>query len=122
MLKRLRRFLSPAKLKLVMEGLFSSKLIYGMTVWGRVWGIPGSLDEETRTSRTMTKEDLRKLQVLQNKCMRLVTNSEYRTPTEHLLLATGSLSVHQRIAHISLAQIHTISRNNAITELRSLTT
>ena len=109
MLKRLRRFLSPSKLRLVMEGVFSSKLIYGMTVWGRVWGIPGSLDEETRTSRTMTKEDLRKLQVLQNKCMRLVTNSEYRTPTEHLLLATGSLSVHQRIAQLSLAQIYTIS-------------
>ena len=89
-----------------MEGLFSSKLIYGITVWG----IPGSLDEEARASRTMTKEDLRKLQVLQNKCMRLVTSSEYRTPTEHLLRATGSLSVHQRTAQLTLAQVHTISR------------
>ena len=111
MLKRLRRFLSPVRLKLVMEGLFSSKLIYGITVWGRVWGIPGSLDEEARASRTMTKEDLRKLQVLQNKCMRLVTSSEYRTPTEHLLRATGSLSVHQRTAQLTLAQVHSISRS-----------
>ena len=107
MLKRLRRFLSPAKLKLVMEGLFSSKVIYGMTVWG----IPGGLDEEARTSRTMTKEDLRKLQVLHNKCMRLVTDSEHRTPTDHLLHATGSLSVHQHIAQLSLAQVHAISCN-----------
>ena len=66
MLKRLMRFLSPVRLKLVMVGLFSSKLMYGITVWGRVWGIPGSLDEEARASRTMTKEDLRKLQVLLN--------------------------------------------------------
>ena len=43
--------------------------------------------------------------------MHLVTNSEYRTPTEHLLRVTGSLSVHQRIAQLSLAQVYTISRN-----------
>ena len=56
---------------LIMEGLFSSKLTYGMTVWGRVWIIPGDLDEGT--SPTMKKEDLWKLQVFQNKCLRLVT-------------------------------------------------
>ena len=58
----------------------------------------------------MTKEDMRKLQVLKNKCMRLVTSSEYRTPTEHLLRATGSVSVHQRTAQLTLAHVHTISR------------
>ena len=91
-----------------MEGLFSSKMIYGMTVWGRVWGIPGNPDEESRASPTLTKEDLRRLQVLQNKCLRLITNSDRSTPTAHLLNNTGSLSVHQRIAHLSLAQVHTV--------------
>ena len=48
MLKRLRKYMTPARLKLVMEGLFNSKMIYGMTVWGRVWNIPGDMDEEVR--------------------------------------------------------------------------
>ena len=108
MLKRLKKFMSPARLKLIMEGLFSSKMIYGMTVWGRVWNIPGDLDEGTRTSPTMTKEDLRKVQVLQNKCLRLVTNCDYKTPTSTLIKKTNSLSVHQRIAHLSLCQVYTI--------------
>ena len=108
MLKRLKRHMSPTRLRLVMEGLFSSKLIYGMTVWGRVWGIPGSHDEEARASPTMTKDDLRKLQVLQNKCLRLLTDSDYSTPTAALLNNTCSLSVHQRIAQLTLAQVYTI--------------
>ena len=91
-----------------MEGLFSSKLIYGITVWGRVWGIPGSHDEEARASPTMTKDDIRKLQVLQNKCLRMLTNSDYSTPTAILLSNTGSLSVHQRIAQHTLTQVHTV--------------
>ena len=108
MLARLRRHMSSSRLRLVMEGLFSSKMIYGMTVWGRVWGIPGSLDEESRASPTLTKDDLRKLQVLQNKCLRLITNSDRSTPTALLLHKTGSLSFHQRIAQLSLAQVHTV--------------
>ena len=61
--------------------MFSSKLTYGITVWGRIWNIPGSLDEEAlgRTSQSLTKEDLRKLQVFQNKHLKIVTNSDYKT-------------------------------------------
>ena len=108
MLKRLKQHMSRTRLRLVMEGLFSSKLIYGITVWGRVWGIPGSHDEEARSSPTMTKDDLRKLQVLQNKCLRMLTKSDYSTPTAILLNNTGSLSVHQRIAQHCLTQVHTV--------------
>ena len=108
MLKRLKKFLSTPRLKLVMEGMFSSKLIFGITVWGRVWDIPGSMDEESRTCPTMTKEDIRKLQVLHNKCLRLISNSDYQTPTATLLQRTGQLSVHQRIAHLSLSQVYSI--------------
>ena len=95
-----------------MEGMFGSKLVYGITVWGQVWHILGSLDEaaQTRTSSSLTKEDVRKLQVLQNKCLRMVTDSDYRTPTEVLLKKTNSLSVHQRIAHLSLSQVYNIHR------------
>jgi hypothetical protein len=106
MLKRLKKFMIPARLKMVMDGISGSKLAYGMTVWGRVWQIPGE-DEDMR-SLTLTKEDIRKLQVLQNKCLRLITNCDYKTPTKVLFQKTNRLSVHQQIAQLSLSQVHSI--------------
>ena len=109
-IKKLRKYLPPARLRVLYEGVFSSKLLYGMAVWGRVWQIPGSMDEDqsTRTSPSLTKEDVRKLQVLQNKCMRLMTDSDYKTPTRVLLAQTNLLSVHQQMAHVSLSQVYNI--------------
>ena len=48
------------------------------------------------------------LQVLQKKCPRLVTNSDYKTPTSILLLNTVAFSVQQRIVHLSLSQVFNI--------------
>ena len=112
-LKKLSKNLPLARLKLIYDGLFNSKLVYGITVWGRVWQIPGSLDEDlaSRTSSSITKEDVRKMQVLQNKCLRLVTDSDYRTPTSILLQKTNSLSVHQLMAHLSLTQVYGIHKS-----------
>ena len=113
MMKKLKKYLPPAKLKIIMEGMFSSKLTYGMTVWSRVWDIPGTLDEDAtvRTSPSLTKDDVRKLQVLQNKCLRIITNSDYRTPTLSLLQKTNTLSVHQMMAHLSLSQVFSIYKS-----------
>ena len=61
-----------------------------------------------RTSPSLTKDDLRKLQVLQNKCLRIVTNSDYKTPTSVLLDKTKLLSVHQQMAQLSLSQVFNI--------------
>ena len=91
-----------------MSGLFQSKLIYGITVWGNVWNIPGNLDVENRLSPSLTKEDLRRLQVLQNKCLRMMTNSDYKTPTQTLLQRTNMLSVHQLTAMLRLSQVYSI--------------
>ena len=109
-LRKLKKYLPPARLKLIMDGVFNSKMSYGITVWGRVWQIPGSLDENlnNRTSPSITKEDVRKLQVLQNKCLRIITNSDYKTPTNILLSKTNSLSVHQKMAHLTLSQTFSI--------------
>ena len=112
MLKKLKRFLPPAKLMMVMDGIFGSKLAYGMTVWGRVWQIPGTQEEDTRSS-SITKEDIRKIQVLQNKCLRIVTNSDYKTPTAALLQKTNRLSVHQQIAHLCLSEVFSIRQSKA---------
>ena len=56
----------------------------------------------------MKKEDARRLQVLQKKCLRFITNSDYKTPTKELLDKTNTLSVHQEIAHLSLSQVYNI--------------
>ena len=70
-----------------MDGIFKSKMVYGIAFWGRVWQILGSLDEDlnNRTSPSLTKEDVCKLQVLQNKCLRMITDCDYKTPTSVLL-------------------------------------
>ena len=112
MLKKLRKFLPPAKLMMVMDGIFGSKLAYGITVWGRVWQTPGTQEEEIRSS-SITKEDIRKIQVLQNKCLRIVTNSDYKTPTAALLQKTNRLSVHQQIAYLCLSEVFSIYQSKA---------
>ena len=53
---------------------------------------------------------MKRLQVLQNKTMRLETNLEYRTPTTELLARTGKLSVHQMVAYTTAVQVYKISR------------
>ena len=68
------------------------------------------VDQNTRQSPTVTKEDVRKLQVLQNKCMRIMTDSDYQTPTRTLLAKTNLLSVHQQMAHLSLCQVFNIQK------------
>ena len=108
MLKKLGKLMPTSKLKTLMFGLFQSKLIYCITVWGRVWNIPGSLDQQNRKSTSLTKEDVRKLQVLQNKCLRLLTKCDYRTPTATMIDKTNLLSVHQLTAHLSLTQVFNI--------------
>ena len=70
-LKRIRRYMTAHKFKMVANCLFYSKLIYCMSLWGSVWDIPGILDETERTSPTISKEDVRKLQTLQNTVLRL---------------------------------------------------
>ena len=57
------------------------------------------------SSSSISKEDMRKLQVLQNKIMRIETGSAYDTPTKTLLKDCNYLSVHQLVAFHSGIQI-----------------
>jgi hypothetical protein len=60
---------------------------------------------------SITKKDRRRLQVLQNKTMRIQTNDGYRTPTTLLLQKTRQLSIHQMVAYHSAVQVYNIAKN-----------
>ena len=87
--------------------MFTSKLTFGIQVYGNVWGMP-SLDLSQRRFTSFTKEDNRRLQVLQNKVLRLrkIDRSiDYNTPTEILVRSSGELSVQQLTAYHTLMTV-----------------
>ena len=63
-LTKLQKYLPDKKFKQLVEGIFTSKLMYCITVWGY----------------NLSKEEMRKFQVLQNKSMRLISHSAYNMP------------------------------------------
>ena len=89
------------KFKLFCNGLFHSKLTYCLQVFSHVWNIP-NLDQEERRFAAFSRGDNRKLQVLQNKVMRLKSHLPFRTSTNSLIKATGDLSVQQLTAYSTL--------------------
>ena len=72
MLRQLRKNLPTVKFKMIVSGLFTSKLIYGITAWGSVWGTNIKYQEISQNSINIKKEDMRILHVLQNSAMRLL--------------------------------------------------
>ena len=101
LLSKLVKLMPKDKFKLFCNGLFYSKLLYCLQVFSHVWDIP-NLDQESRRFTAFTRGDNRKLQVLQNKVMRLQSGLPFRTSTLHLTEATGDLSVQQLTAHTTL--------------------
>ena len=110
-LKRLKKFLPSFRFKQIVNGIYYSKQMYCLTVFGGIWGLPGSMDVEKRNGIMLTKEDMRKMQVMQNSVMRVTTNSRYDTPTTELLRKTNQLSIHQMIAFQTSCQVFNIYKN-----------
>ena len=110
-LRKLSRIVSKRRLKLFAEGIFYSKLNYCLPVFGNVFGLDVYKDSGTRYT-SYTKEDNRKLQVLQNSVMRLLTNKPKGTATITLLEDTGSLSIQQMIAAQTLVLVHKVLRSS----------
>ena len=107
-LKKLSSFLPENKLRMVLNGLFTSKMLYCITAWSGVWGIGGGFDESERRAISMKKSDMRKVQTLQNKAMRILTKKDFRTPTLELLNAANMLSVNQLAAYSMETQVFKI--------------
>ena len=106
-LSRLRRVMNNNQFRKVSEGLFSSKLNYCCQLWGNVTGI-SPLDDTDRRYTAFSREDNRKLQVIQNKVFRLQTNLQRETPLTELLRCTGAMSVHQLIAYHTIMTVHRV--------------
>ena len=95
MLKQLEKLMPRNLLRNTCSGLFTSKLLYGIQLYSNVWGL-NDMDDSTRRFKAFTKEDSRRLQVLQNKMLRiLLKNPDRNTPTSELLNDSKELSVHQ---------------------------
>ena len=95
LLSKLAKVMSKRQLQMTCSGIFTSKLLYGLPIFSNVWGLP-DLDDSNRKFSAFTKDDCRRLQVLQNKTQRIITGiRELNTPTDVLLRETDSLSVHQ---------------------------
>ena len=110
MLKQLRRKMPLETFKMIAAGLFTSSLIYCIHVFGNIWGLKSN-DETKRRFTSFTKTDCHKLQVLQNKMLKLQSGLPHDFPTEDLINLTGELSVHQLIAYHTLLQVHKIIVN-----------
>ena len=98
------------KFKQIASGIFTSKLVYCITVWGGIWGLPNEQNEKRRNT-SISKESMRKLQVCQNKVLRLLTGKDYETPTSELLALCNELSVHQLVAYHSACQVFKVSKS-----------
>ena len=104
MLKKLRKFVPDRKFSQLVASLLTSKLSYCLNVFGGVWGIPG-VQDETSIKTSITKQDMRRLQVLQNKTMRKETKSGYEISTMELFSKTRKLSVHQMVVQSTAVQV-----------------
>ena len=93
------------------EAIFYSKLNYCLPVFGHVFGLDRYNDTSTRCS-SFTKEDNRKMQVLQNSVMRLLTDKKRDTPTTDLLRMTNSLSIQQMVAFQTLIMVHKVIKSS----------
>ena len=116
MLKRLSKCVPKHRLKIFADGIFYSKLHYCLPVFGHVFSLD-TYNVQGQRFAADTKEDSRKLQVLQNIVMRILTGSKRRTPTEVLLKKTNSLSVHQSIAFQTIVLMRKILNSSKPTHL-----
>ena len=103
LLRKLSSYSYKKKLKMLASGLFYSKLSYCLPLFTSSWGLDSYKEEGTRFT-SFTKEDNRKLQVLQNQVCRLLlprkelADSFYykqNLTTEDLMAKTETLSIHQ---------------------------
>ena len=96
LLAQLRKFMNPKKFISIFNGIFMSKLVYGITAWGHIAGIPGQMSD---FRAGINKRDILRLQAIQNKAIRLFYYRDRYFPTKQILKESGQLSINQLIAY-----------------------
>ena len=76
MVKSISRYLNSDRLNSIINGLFTSKLLYCLPLFSNVWGT-FDMDDTNRRYSALTKEDIRRLQVLQNRVLRIKCKNTY---------------------------------------------
>ena len=79
---------------MISNGVLNSTINDCIQVNGNVWGSK-SYSEQTIQSRACTRSDILKLQVLQNKALKLLIGKRQDFPTAQILANTGKLTVNQ---------------------------
>ena len=106
-LRRLSKYMDRRRLKMMSCGIFYSKLVYCLPVFGNVFGLDRYKDTSSK-SPSFTSSDCLKLQVLQNSVNRLLTGARQGVSTADLLRATNTFSIHQMIAYHTLVMVRKI--------------
>ena len=110
-LKRLRNYLRDISFKTVLNGIFVSKLIYDLSLFGGVLGISENRADVDYRSSSITKKDMQMLQILQNSVLRLLLRKPRDTSLSVLLAESRQLSVHQLVAYHLAIQTYKIHRS-----------
>ena len=97
--------------KMISSGLFTSLVLYCIEVYGNVFGLD-KLDETKRKSPAFTKKDCSRLQILQNKALKIQMKLPRDYPTKDLLIKSDNLSIHQLIGYHTLVQVFKIVHNS----------
>ena len=93
-LEKLKYFMSKAYRKIIVEGVFNSLLLYGLPLFGGC-----------------TKQELRSLQIQQNRAARLILWAPPQTSTNWMLEKLSWLSVNQLIEYQTLIMIFRIKKS-----------
>ena len=96
---KLKYIIPIEKLKIIADGIFTSKLCYGITCWGKL-----HLNQEAKST------EMKALQVLQNHMLRIILHLPWdsQVPIATLLNDTKSLSVNQLLAQHTIKQVKNI--------------
>ena len=96
-INRLKNYLDKKALNKILDGLFTSKIRYGLQLYGKV-----RLDAQDPVN-----SDLKDIQTTQNRMMRSLLGKRIsdRVPTVELLKTTNTLSINQLNAQIKIMEI-----------------
>ena len=110
-LRRISKVLPHHTIKSINDGIFNSKMVYGIAVWGKL-----RLSEQDKTSVNMEA-----LQVMQDRSLRICLNLKWDCGESRskLLQSSKSLSVNQFVAYHTLTLVWNILKSKSPSYLYS---